>query len=112
MHKFPDRTDFAAEPARFRRNGSRARRNGGGPRLENQRRDGFSRRQAEAEFGDGNGEEYRGKTKKPNQHHVSAEFGYEYLSKVAARPGLEPRLNEPESLVLPLHQRAVNEILI
>ena len=26
--------------------------------------------------------------------------------KVAARPGLEPRLNEPESLVLPLHQRA------
>ena len=31
------------------------------------------------------------------------------LKKVAARPGLEPRLNEPESLVLPLHQRAVNE---
>ena len=29
------------------------------------------------------------------------------LKKVAARPGLEPRLNEPESLVLPLHQRAV-----
>ena len=25
---------------------------------------------------------------------------------LAARPGLEPRLNEPESLVLPLHQRA------
>ena len=28
------------------------------------------------------------------------------LGKVAARPGLEPRLNEPESLVLPLHHRA------
>ena len=36
----------------------------------------------------------------------------ESSQKVAARPGLEPRLNEPESLVLPLHQRAVNEIII
>ena len=110
MHKRPDRPAITAGSTLPGRNDPSAYGNGGGPRLENQRRDGFSRRQAE--FGDGNGEEYRGKTKKPNQHHVSAEFGYEYREKVAARPGLEPRLNEPESLVLPLHQRAVNEILI
>ena len=48
-----------------------------------------------------------GKKKRTHQKHVRIQF-----SKVAARPGLEPRLNEPESLVLPLHQRAVNEILI
>ena len=67
------------------------------------------RRSKKTKLGYGNSAKYSGETKKPNQHNVSAEFGYEYHEKVAARPGLEPRLNEPESLVLPLHQRAVNE---
>ena len=75
MHKLPDRTGFAARKARFKRNVSLAHQDGGRFRRENQGRESDGGRQAE--FGYGDGEEYRGKTKKPNQHNVSAEFGYE-----------------------------------
>ena len=76
-------------------------------RLNMKRRRAVSRNQRQKDYVFLSGTVEKAKKKRTHQKRVR-----QSSQKVAARPGLEPRLNEPESLVLPLHQRAVNEILI